>query len=499
KDLDKLLCQILLKSRELTSGDAGSLYLIEENEAKEKYLRFKLSQTDSLDISYQEFTMPISKSSIAGYVAATCETLNIEDVYDISPEKEYKVNKSFDEKFNYRTKSMLVVPLLNHADDIIGLIQLINKKTSKEILLKSPEDFKTEVIPFDKKSESLLMALSGQAAVAIENNLLYQSIEKLFEGFVKASITAIEARDPTTSGHSQRVAKLTVGIAEKLNDFKYGKFADITFSKEQIKEIRYASLLHDFGKVGVQENVLLKAKKLYPHELREIINRIEQIKQKFLIDSLNKKVRHLEKNGNKNYNEFLRDTDEQLINQIEELNRYENTIRASNEPSILAEDNLEILQKILDKSYTFSDNTTINILIPEEFKDLSIRKGSLNQLQRLEIESHVTHTFQFLREVPWTKELKNIPDIAYAHHEKLTGTGYPRKIAEKEIPIQSKMMAVSDIFDALTASDRPYKKAVPYERALDILKMDVKSNHIDADIVDLFINAEIYKQVINID
>jgi HD-GYP domain-containing protein (c-di-GMP phosphodiesterase class II) len=496
KDLNKLLFQILLKSREITNADAGSLYLIEEDEKKEKYLRFKLSQTYSLDTTYKEFTMPISKKSIAGYVAATGKSLNIKDVYEIPENKEYKFNKSFDVQFGYRTKSMLTTPLKNHIDEIIGVIQLINRKKSTEKLLKTPEDFEKEIIPFDEKCETLLYSLGGQAAVAIENNLLYQSIEKLFEGFVKASITAIEARDPTTSGHSQRVAILTVGIAEYVDRTKTGKYSDITFSKEQLKEIRYASLLHDFGKVGVRENVLVKAKKLYPHELKEILNRFIIIKKNIEIEKLNKKLDSFLKLDNKNYDEISHNIEIEYSNIIQEIDEFTKIVLRCNEPTVLDEDNLELLKRILEKTYIFQDTGELRLITPEEFKDLAIKKGSLNEEQRIEIESHVAHTFNFLSQVPWTKDLKGIPDIAYAHHEKLDGVGYPRKLYTEQIPLQSKMMTISDIFDALSASDRPYKKAVPYEKALDILNMDVKSNHLDKDLLDIFINAKIYEKVI---
>lgn len=496
KDLNKLLYQILLKSREITNADAGSLYLIEEDDKKEKYLRFKLSQTDSLNITYKEFTMSISKKSIAGYVAVTGTPLNIKDVYEIPENMEYKINKSFDVQFGYRTKSMLTTPLKNHIDEIIGVIQLINRKKSPEKLLKSSEDFEKEIMPFDERCETLLYSLGGQAAVAIENNLLYQSIEKLFEGFVKASITAIESRDPTTSGHSQRVAILTTGIAEFVDGTKTGKYKDITFSKEQLKEMRYASLLHDFGKVGVRENVLVKAKKLYPHELNEILNRFTIIKKNIEIEKLNKKLDGFLRPDKKNSEEISQYIEKEYNNIIQEIDEFIKIVLRCNEPTVLDEDNLELLKKILEKTYIFQDTNELKLITPEEFRDLSIKKGSLNEGQRIEIESHVTHTFNFLIQVPWTKDLKGIPDIAYAHHEKLDGVGYPRKLYSEQIPLQSKMMTISDIFDALTASDRPYKKAVPYEKALDILKMDVKSNHLDNDLLDIFINAKIYEKVI---
>jgi hypothetical protein len=252
RDLDTLLELILTKSRDITDADASSLYLVESDPSEgaggKSRLRFKLSQNDSLTFSVNQ-PMPISRESLAGYVALTGESLRFEDVYEIGPEVPYRFNRSFDESHGYRTKSMLVVPMHNHKNDIIGVLQLINRKTHRRARLENRSAVEREVLPFSDLDLEMTESLASQAAVAIENSSLYQDIENLFEGFVTASARAIEQRDPTTSGHSERVAILTVELADRISRLERGRFADMVFTPTQVKELRYAALLHDFGKV----------------------------------------------------------------------------------------------------------------------------------------------------------------------------------------------------------------------------------------------------------
>lgn len=492
RDLDRLLEKILANSIQFTNADAGSIYLVEENEMKERYLRFKLSQNNSVSFDSEEFTFPVTKESIAGYAVVTGEPVNIADTYDMPAESPFQINRSIDEKIGYCTKSMLTMPLKNRADDVIGVLQLINKKRDGVGQLATPEDCKTHVIPFDSKSVSLINSLGGGAAVSIENSLLYESIEKLFEGFVKASVTAIESRDPTTSGHSSRVAMLTVKLAETVDRMNSGKFRAAKFSKEQLKEIRYASLLHDFGKVGVREHVLLKEKKLYSANLINLMHRIRFIQKDFENQMLKEKLTIFLQNGNAGHEPMFQELDRQFEQQIAELNEYLLTIETVNEPTVLEQQWADKVQNLARLKFIDFDGEEKPILDNYEVAALSIPKGSLDEEERLEIESHVTHTYRFLQQVPWTSELKHIPEIAYAHHEKLKGDGYPRQLRTTEIPLQSKMMTISDIYDALTAADRPYKKAVPSERALSILELEVKDDHVDPDLLRAFIEAEVY-------
>lgn len=530
-DTEKLLEIILTKSREITKSDAGSLYLVEEvkiettppalpgaggtavapavevAEAPEyggaklvtsregdvkKVLRFKLAQNDTVTIPFREFVMDISDQSIAGYVVKTGEIVNLEDAYHLPELVPYSFNRKIDESSGYRTKSMLTIPMKNQKGEIVGVVQLINAKRHWDSRLNSLSQVVGEVVPFTLRQQELVTSLASQAAVALENSRLYEAIQRLFEGFVKAAVTAIESRDPTTSGHSFRVANLTVALAEIVDRASDGIYQTVRFTRDQMKEIRYASLLHDFGKVGVREEVLVKAKKLYPAQLELIKQRFHFVKRSMQVESLQKKLDYALEKGREQYlaNQGL--LDQEIADQLKEVDQYFSTVLQSNEPTVLPEGNFERLTDIAARQFLDFDGQEQSLLHPEEVRLLSIRKGSLDESERLQIESHVVHTFNFLTQIPWTREIRNIPEIARSHHEKLTGRGYPNKLCAPEIPLQTRMMTISDIFDALAASDRPYKKAVPVERAVQILEMEMKDGNIDENLFKLFCEAKVW-------
>lgn len=491
KDFTKLLRDILFSAREICIADGGSLYLVEKDEnGVPKNLRFKVS---ALDLKTSEFLMPINKQSISGFVAFTGQLLNIPDAYNLPPNVEYRFNSEYDKIKNYYSKSMLVVPMKNHMGEVIGVIQLINKKRNFNQKL-TPEQMKgSDVTSFDKYSEDLVMSVAGQAAVAIQNNNLIQDIEKLFEGFVTASVSAIESRDPTTSGHSFRVAEFTVGLAKLVDSLDEGMFKDVRFTYDQMREIRYASLLHDFGKVGVREKVLVKSKKLESYQLDIIKWRFYYLIKDLEAKFNQKKLDYLKSNGSSEFTQYETKIDSEFALEKERLSNLMEIVIKCNEPTVLEQSSSNLLDDIAKINYEFVDGSSYPLITEFEYNFLSIKKGSLDLKERLEMESHVEHTFQFLSKIPWTDGLKSIPKIAHAHHEKLNGKGYPRGLLAHEIPIQSKMMTIADIYDALTDKDRPYKKAIPVERALDILKMEVKDNHVDNDLLNVFIDGKIYE------
>ena len=494
RDHGVLLTMILSKARELSRADGGSLYLLDEVDGH-KSLRWKLVQNDSIDtVSFEEAVLPITRNSLAGYVAMTGETLVIDDAYNLPPGAEYSINRSFDEENGYLTRSMLVFPMTNHVGEMIGVLQLINRKRAGAPKKLSAATVPEEVIPFDQQTVSIMRALAGQAAVAVENNLLYESIERLFEGFVTAAVTAIEQRDPTTSGHSFRVADLTVELAKIVDRLDHGPYRDIHFSIDQVREIRYASLLHDFGKVGVREQVLVKEKKLYPLQLDGVRARFEFVMKSAENDANRRKLEYLLKNGREGYDAFAVRVDAELAAHTEQLRKDLDFIMKSNEPTVLPEGEFQYLLQLAQREFADIEGERRLLLDPEEARILSIRKGNLDAAERGEIENHVTHTFNFLAKIPWTRDLKGVPFIAYAHHEKLNGRGYPRRLVATDIPVQSRMMTVSDIYDALTANDRPYKKAISTERALDILKMEVSDGLLDDSLVGYFIEAKVYER-----
>ncbi|HSR89959.1 MAG TPA: HD domain-containing phosphohydrolase, partial [Gemmatimonadales bacterium] len=495
KDYNKLLDLILNQARRVTQSDAGSLYVVETDDRGEKRLRFKLSQNDSRpDIPFVEFTMPIDQASLAGYAASEGEPLVIDDVYTLPPDVEYAFNRSFDQRYGYRTKSMLVIPMVNHHGEVIGVVQLINRKQDFAARLASPEEADRQIISYSPHTVKLVRALAGQAAVSIENSQLYEAIERLFEGFVKAAVTAIEQRDPTTSGHSERVATRTVALATLVDRIDDGPFRLVNFNPEQIREIRYAGLLHDFGKVGVREQVLVKAKKLYNENLTLIRQRHAFIRRSAQWRFEKERADYLLANGTERYETFLLELESRHEAEIALTERFLRVVLESNEPSLLAEGNFEQLNEFSARTFEDIDGNPVPFLTEPEVRMLSIRKGSLDEEERLEIESHVTHTFDFLRRIPWTRGLSKIPDIAHAHHEKLNGRGYPRRIEGDAIPVQTRMMTIADIYDALTAQDRPYKRAVPAPRALDIMQDEVKGGMLDSQLFRLFVDHKLWER-----
>ena len=496
RNYDVLLEMILSQARRITQSDGGSLYLVEGRDTPSPKVRFKLAQNDTVPKApFVELTMPLNHASIGGYVCATGETVVIDDAYFLPPDVEYSINRSFDERNRYRSKSMLTVPMKNHKNETIGALQLINRKRDPAAVLSTPEVVEAQVIPFSRRTVEIVNALAGQAAVSIENSLLYEDIERLFEGFVTAAVTAIEQRDPTTFGHSGRVATMTVGLAEVVDRAGDGPYRSVRFSREQLKEIRYAGLLHDFGKVGVREQVLVKAKKLYPPDLALLRSRYAFIRRTAESEYHRRRAEWLLANPREDYERFLASLDAEHRRELEDCERFLQTVLQSNEPTLLPEGSFEELLALAERRFTDIDGSAQPYLSDDEVRFLTIRKGSLDEAERLEIESHVSHTYRFLLQIPWTKELSHIPLIAYGHHEKLDGKGYPRKVRAAEIPVQTRMMTISDIFDALTAADRPYKRAVPLQRALDIMRDEVKGGMLDGDLFGLFVEGKVFERL----
>jgi HD-GYP domain-containing protein (c-di-GMP phosphodiesterase class II) len=504
-DARELLELILTKCREITRADAGALYLVEEREPAgdeppvrdhrkpEKLLRFILSQNDSVPQAFREVVLPISESTIAGYVAEHGSVVMIEDAYQLTSDIPYSINQRLDSDSGYRTKSILAVAMTNPKNEIVGVVQLVNAKRNWRARLNSPSDIESEVVPFTTRQMEIVSSLASQAAVAYQNSLLYENIYRLFEGFVKASVSAIEQRDPTTSGHSFRVANLTVAMAEAV-DRDQADFRDVKFTRAEMKEIRYASLLHDFGKVGVREQVLVKARKLYPAQLDLICNRFDFARRTLQAESSERKLQCLLNEGPGALQEKLPQFDAELNAKLRDLDHFEGFIRVSNQPSVMPDRTFERLNEIAATRYRGLDGELHPLLTQDEVRLLSIPQGSLDEREREEVESHVEHTYNFLKQIPWTGEIRNIPQIARGHHEKLNGTGYPSGLQSNEIPLQTRLMTLADIFDALAAADRPYKESVSVEAALEILEQLVNSGEIDPQVYSLFVREKIYER-----
>lgn len=501
QDLGELLNLILSKSREITYSDAGSVYLVDHRHETPK-LVFKVAQNGSKPrLSFKEFSLPLTDKSLAGYVAITGQSLNLSDAYDLPSGVPYQLDTSFDRDINYRTCSVMVLPMQNRQGDTIGVLQLINRKTKADTVLTADNAWESTQ-QYSDWEERIVRSLASQAAISIERNQLQESIEHLFEGFVKASVQVIEARDPCTYGHSERVAALTVRLSEEVNTVSSGRLRSVYFNNRQIQEIRYAALLHDFGKIGVSEAVLTKQKKLYPAQLEIIRHRFGLAQRTMEMECVQSKYKYLlEHSAYRKHPsqepecaqcQEIEQLDTKLAEAKTRLAEYWEVLLEANEPHVLAAEPLAQLREISQQTYRDIDGAKKPLLSPDEIVQLMVSRGNLTPEERAEIESHVTHTYDFLKQINWTKDLKNVPEIAYGHHEKLDGTGYPRGLKKSEIPIQAQLMTIADIYDALTAGDRPYKRALRTDAAMKILRQEAAHNKINADLLELFDHRQVF-------
>jgi HD-GYP domain-containing protein (c-di-GMP phosphodiesterase class II) len=489
RDIGKLQEFILLTMRQLTNADGASLWLKSLGDDGQPKLFLASSQNNSIDNTYQAFKVPVDEKSVVGYTVTVGTSQIYDDAYHPPPGKP-QGGKGFDAQFTYRTKSMLTVPMRNYNNEVVGAVQLINAKRKFETRL-TVDSVEREVVSFRPEDLEMIESIASQAAVALDNKNLLDSIQNLFDGFVQASVTAIEQRDPSTAGHSGRVEKLTTSLAGAVTKIDVGKYKDTYLSDDQLKELRYACLLHDFGKVGVREHILIKAKKLIPGQLEVIQARFEFVERSVQVKYATEKLEAM-RAGHGDAN-ALAEIDRRLAAELAQLNLWIQSIVAANEPTVLPEDKASMLQSLSQQSYYDMAGNSHPMLDPQEFRFLSIQKGTLDQQERLEMEAHVTHSFHFLTKIPWTPLMRHIPEIAYGHHEKLDGTGYPRGLTADQIPLQARMMTISDIYDALTAQDRPYKRAVPVATALDILHAEAGQGKLDKDLLDVFVTNKVYE------
>ncbi len=508
RDHERLLKLILSKSREVTTADAGSLFLVEsidepigpedkkgdQARVQSRWLVFRLAQNDSREIKFEEEVLQINHDSVAGHVALTGQTLKIEDAYHLPPDLSFTFNGRIDEATGYRSRSMLVVPMQNREGETIGVLQLINKKPNAGIRLGTPASFEKDIVPFSDLDERLVRSLASQAAVSVENNALYQRIEKLFDNFVEASVMAIESRDPVTRGHSRRVAKMTVSLARRTAETETGPYRDLRLRDEEIRELKYAALLHDFGKVGVEERVLKKSKKLRSGEFDIVRERFATIRRSIEVRHLRAMLNRLSIGADATKDE-IRALEEGIRRDWVQLDQAWEAVETANEPTVTYFDDFKGIEELGNRRYQDPEGLIKPYLKKWEIQALKITKGTLTERERQEINDHVKNSYDFLRKVPWTRDLQNIPKIARGHHEKLDGTGYPYGLLAEEIPPQTRMMTIADIFDALAAQDRPYKPRVPTETALDILVDMAKHGQLDQDLLDVFIEAKIYLDI----
>ena len=485
QDLNTLLEMIVDQARNFTNADAGTLYIVENNT-----LRFQIVQNDSLKIrmggkSGESIPFPpveLKESNVSAFVALKGVSVNIPDVYDTEL-FDFTGPKKFDQSTGYRSKSMLVVPMRNHENDIIGVLQLLN----------ATNPISNEVIAFSQDYENLSESLASQAAVSITNAKLIANMTELFEAFVKVMATAIDEKSPVTGGHIRRVAELTLTMAEVIHDLDEGHFKDKTFSPDQMYELRIAAYMHDIGKVTSPVEIVEKAKKLQTifDRIQYVRLRMAYISQKLELEGQEAKIKILQNGSSpEKLNSIEKETLEKLM-EIEEIQRF---INKCNEPGEFLDDEILVrLKEVSEKTYIDDAGEQQPFLTADELVNLSIRRGSITEKERQKMQGHAAVTLKMLKQIPFTKKLKNIPDFAGAHHEFLNGKGYPLGLKGDEISFEGRLMAVTDIAEALTASDRPYKKAMPLETVYRILRSMVEGGELDPNLVELFIEKEVYK------
>jgi HD-GYP domain-containing protein (c-di-GMP phosphodiesterase class II) len=507
RDIDRLLSLILTRARELTEADAGSLYIVETIEhadarrenlnEPQRTLYFRLSQNDSIHLETNA-SFPVPPSSLAGYVAFHGEPLRCEDAYCIGPDEPFQFNPKWDRDNGYRTRSVLVVPMKNREGHVIGVLQLINRKSSPAPL-RTPEDFERRVVPFDEELAELAGVLASYAAVAIENNSLLSEVTRLlsdieatFDSFVRGCAQLIDDRDPPTAGHSQRVTRMTVALAQAATRETEGPFAHVHYTPREIQEIQYAGLLHDVGKIGVPEAIFSKSHKLDPALFENVLHRVARRKQELQFQALRLQVLEAASHA--------REREQQdIAAELEQLEHDREQLVSANNPSVgwLSDEEFALQQEALERlaaqNYCGEDGSQKPLLSPSEREALGVRRGSLTARERAQMEEHAQMSFEFLEQIAWPAHFSRIPDYAHCHHEKLNGRGYPRGIGADDIPLAARMMTVADIYDALTAADRPYKRAMPQERALSILRQEVEAGNLDADLVELFTRERVYE------
>ncbi|MBF8983145.1 HD domain-containing protein [Lutibacter sp. B2] len=473
QNTNELLKIIVDASVKNTNSDGVSLYIKETRNEKD-YLRFKIAHNHSRDVHFKEFTIPIDQNSIAGYSALTGNIYNFKSVDEIPKILGIKYNDSFDKKIDYKTVNMVVIPMKNLKGEVIGVLQLLNKKKKENILLTNVESFFENIISYSEEEIHIISLIASSAAIILERRKLYNEIHELLKTFTESMVTTIDQRDPTTAGHSIRVAKYAIRFAKAIHDTNHGKYKDQYFEEKQLDEIYYAGLLHDIGKIGVEESILLKNKNISEHEL-------EVVKYKFYYLKKDLQIKKM--------NNIITKSELELFNEID---NYYNFIVSINTKNFITEEELTQLHEISKIEFVDIDHEKKKILTKDQLTHLMVRRGNLTEVERTYIEKHPLYTYKILKKISWGTDFKNVPYIAAYHHEKLNGKGYPFHLKEKDIPIQSKILAIVDIFDALTARDRPYKPALPIDKTLKILSEEAQKNHIDGNLLEIFINEKIY-------
>jgi HD-GYP domain-containing protein (c-di-GMP phosphodiesterase class II) len=496
KDERRLLELIVQSAKRLTNADGGTFY----SRTDDDELKFEIMHTDTLGIHmggtsgtpidlpnvplYDKDGEPNHKM-VAAKAAVTGETVNIRDAYNAT-EFDFSGTRAFDETTGYRSKSFLTVPLRNHEDEVIGVLQLINAVSRDG----------NGLVPFSVADQELVMSLASQAATVLTKERLIKEHRTLFESFIELIAAAIDDKSPFTGGHCRRVPELTLMLADAAVQTQYGPLKRFSMSEDDRYELKIAGWLHDCGKVTTPEHVIDKSTKL-----ETIFDRIQMINARFEVLKRDAEIRVL------NQKLEARDTgkridenklDNALAAEREQLDRDREFLNVCNIGSeSMAKEDHERVERIGAYTWVNGEGEEVNFLSDDEFANLTIKKGTLTAEEREIINHHIVATVKMLESLPYPKNLRRVPEFACGHHEKMDGTGYPRGLTRDEMSVQARIMGIADIFEALTADDRPYKPAMPISEALQILGRMKLNNHIDPDLFDVFIRKKVYLRYAN--
>ncbi len=489
KNHARLMALIIKKAKELTHADGGTLY----SRYDENNLKFEIIMSDSLNLKIDKHSSDqsepvliplhdkegnpnlhmVSSAAVIGRKTVVIEDSYTDKHYDFSGTHE------FDKKHKYRSQSFLSVPMINHLNEVIGVLQVINaidKNTGK-------------IVAFTKLDQQVVESLASQAAVAITKQDLINAQKFLFDALIQLIAGAIDEKSPYTAGHCRRVPILTKMIADAACRTNTGPLKDFKMTPDEKYELQVAAWLHDCGKITTPEYIVDKATKLETifDKIDLVDTRFEVLKRDAMIEALQQKLKELTND------KFIPEEDGSLQNQLHQLQEWREVIRKCNiGGEYLNDETIVIIEKIAQLTWVAPSGATTPLLSADETECLKIRRGTLSTREREIINHHVTVTRKMLESLPYPKGLENVPRYASAHHEKINGTGYPQGLKGDSLPMQARIIAIADVYEALTANDRPYKKAMPITQALDILKKMKEEEHIDAELFDLFMKEKIY-------
>lgn len=501
-DIGRLLEMILESAKRITRADAGTLYL---HDAENRTLRFEIVRTDSLNIAmggvngepisfypvqmYDQAGVP-NHAMVVSHTALSGETVNIPDAYEAIG-YDFTGTRNFDGKTGYRSKSFLTVPMINHEHEVIGVLQLINAL--------SPEN--GEIVPFSLDDQQLVESFASQAAIALTNRRLIRQMEELFESFIQLINTAIDDKSPYTGGHCARVPVLTMMLAEAVTRTGQGPLRGFSMSEADHYELKIAGLLHDCGKITTPVHVVDK-----PTKLHTLFDRIELIDTRFELLKRDAEIEMLRKAGARNEDRGLRTGERDGVAEgevAETLAEYQSKIRQLDDDreflrrcnaggETMTEEALARVMQIAGYQWRNNEGVLSDFLSDDELENLTIRFGTLNSSEREIINRHIDITIKMLESLPWPQHLRHVPEYAGGHHERMDGCGYPRGLTRSQMSLQARIMGIADIFEALTAKDRPYKPGKTLQEALTILGRFKLNGHIDPNLFDVFIREKVY-------